>query len=43
MMMFILICAQVFSLAFRGLQGEKLVQDLFAFLPGGISGATSGS
>ncbi len=36
MMMFILICAQVFSLAFRGLQGEKLVQDFFAFLPGGI-------
>ena len=37
MMMFILICAQVFALAFRGLQGEKLVQDLFAFLPGGIN------
>jgi tripartite ATP-independent transporter DctM subunit len=37
MMMFILICAQVFSLAFRGLQGEKLVHDLFAFLPGGIN------
>ena len=39
MMMFILICAQAFSLAFRGLQGEKLVQDFFAFLPGGTSGA----
>ena len=39
MMMFILMCAQVFSLAFRGLQGEKLVQDFFAFLPGGKSGA----
>jgi tripartite ATP-independent transporter DctM subunit len=37
MVMFILICAQVFSLAFRGLQGEKLVQDLFEFLPGGIA------
>jgi tripartite ATP-independent transporter DctM subunit len=37
MMMFILICAQVFALAFRGLQGEKLVQDFFAFLPGGIA------
>jgi tripartite ATP-independent transporter DctM subunit len=37
MMMFILICAQVFSLAFRGLQGEKLVHDFFAFLPGGIN------
>jgi len=39
MMMFILMSAQVFSLAFRGLQGEKLVQDFFAFLPGGTSGA----
>jgi tripartite ATP-independent transporter DctM subunit len=37
MVMFILICAQVFALAFRGLQGEKLVQDLFEFLPGGIA------
>jgi tripartite ATP-independent transporter DctM subunit len=35
MMMFILICAQVFALAFRGLRGEQLVEDLFAFLPGG--------
>jgi TRAP-type mannitol/chloroaromatic compound transport system permease large subunit len=39
MMMFILICAQVFALAFRGLQGERLVQDFFAFLPGGTNGA----
>jgi len=39
MMMFILMCAQAFSLAFRGLQGEKLVQDLFTFVPGGTSGA----
>jgi tripartite ATP-independent transporter DctM subunit len=37
MMMFILMCAQAFSLAFRGLQGERLVQDFFAFLPGGIN------
>jgi tripartite ATP-independent transporter DctM subunit len=37
MMMFILMCAQAFSLAFRGLQGENLVQDFFAFLPGGIN------
>ncbi len=37
MMMFILICAQAFALAFRGLQGEKLVHDLFAFLPGGTN------
>jgi len=36
MMMFILMCAQVFALSFRGLQGERLVEDLFAFLPGGI-------
>ena len=35
-MMFILICAQVFALAFRGLQGEKLVHDMFDLLPGGI-------
>ena len=37
MVLFILICAQVFSLAFRGLQGEKLVQDMFEFLPGGVN------
>ena len=36
MVMFILICAQAFSLAFRGLHGEKLVQDAFILLPGGI-------
>jgi tripartite ATP-independent transporter DctM subunit len=37
MVMFILICAQVFSLAFRGLHGEQLVQDAFALLPGGTT------
>ena len=37
MVLFILICAQVFSLAFRGLQGEKLVQDAFTLVPGGIN------
>jgi tripartite ATP-independent transporter DctM subunit len=37
MVMFILVCAQVFALAFRGLQGERLVHDMFAFLPGGIN------
>ena len=37
MVMFILICAQVFSLAFRGLKGEDLIHDLFEFLPGGIN------
>ncbi len=35
-MMLILICAQVFALSFRGLNGEKIVHDFFAFLPGGI-------
>jgi tripartite ATP-independent transporter DctM subunit len=35
-MMFILVCAQVFALAFRGLQGDKLVHDMFGFIPGGI-------
>ena len=37
MVMFILVCAQVFSLAFRGLRGEDLIHDLFAFLPGGVT------
>ena len=37
MVMFILICAQVFALAFRGLQGERLVQDAFTLLPGDIN------
>ena len=35
-MMFMLICAQVFALAFRGLHGEQLVPDLFEVVPGGI-------
>ncbi|MDM0044487.1 TRAP transporter large permease subunit [Variovorax dokdonensis] len=37
MVLFILICSQVFSLAFRGLQGERLIEDLFELLPGGIN------
>ena len=37
MMMFILICAQVFALAFRGLKGEDLITDMFAWLPGGLA------
>lgn len=37
-MIFILICAQVFALAFRGLQGEQLVHDFFRLVPGGIEG-----
>jgi TRAP-type mannitol/chloroaromatic compound transport system permease large subunit len=36
--MFILICAQVFALAFRGLHGERLVADLFSVAPGGVDG-----
>jgi tripartite ATP-independent transporter DctM subunit len=39
MVMFILICAQAFALAFRGLEGERLVQDAFAYVPGGIYGS----
>jgi TRAP-type mannitol/chloroaromatic compound transport system permease large subunit len=34
-----LICAQSFALAFRGLHGEALVQDAFAYVPGGTVGA----
>jgi tripartite ATP-independent transporter DctM subunit len=37
MMMFILICAQIFAIAFRGLGGERLVEDAFQWLPGGIA------
>jgi tripartite ATP-independent transporter DctM subunit len=37
MMMFILISAQVFSLAFRGLKGEDLISAMFEFLPGGVA------
>ena len=37
MVLFILICSQVFSLAFRGLHGEQLIEDLFGLLPGGIN------
>jgi tripartite ATP-independent transporter DctM subunit len=37
MMMFILICAQVFGLAFRGLQGEELINRMFEWLPGGVN------
>lgn len=36
-MMFILIMAQVFALAFRGLQGEDLIVRMFAWLPGGVN------
>uniref|UniRef100_UPI0035668278 TRAP transporter large permease n=1 Tax=Roseovarius sp. TaxID=1486281 RepID=UPI0035668278 len=39
MVFFILICAQVFGLAFRGLGGEHLVQRMFDLVPGGTNGA----
>ena len=39
MVYFILLCAQPFSLAFRGLGGENMVHDLFNLLPGGELGA----
>ncbi len=37
MVMFILICAQIFALAFRGLRGEELIYAMFEFLPGGVN------
>ena len=39
MVFFILICAQVFGLAFRGLGGEGLVRGMFEWVPGGVTGA----
>lgn len=39
MVFFILLCAQPFSLSFRGLGGEQMVHDLFKMLPGGEMGA----
>lgn len=39
MVFFILICAQVFGLAFRGLGGETLVERMFDLVPGGVTGA----
>ena len=37
MVFFILICAQAFSLAFRGLNGEDLIKDMFTLIPGGLN------
>ena len=37
MVFFILICAQAFSLAFRGLNGEHLIERMFQLVPGGIT------
>ncbi|WP_253445865.1 TRAP transporter large permease subunit [Halomonas sp. Y3] len=39
MVFFILICAQVFGLTFRGLGGEHLVARMFEWVPGGETGA----
>jgi tripartite ATP-independent transporter DctM subunit len=39
MVFFILICAQFFGLAFRGLGGEHLVQRMFEWVPGGVTGS----
>jgi tripartite ATP-independent transporter DctM subunit len=36
-MMFILICAQVFALSFRGLNGEELIAGMFEVIPGGVN------
>ncbi|MEJ2643555.1 MAG: TRAP transporter large permease subunit [Gammaproteobacteria bacterium] len=38
MTLFVLIAAQVFSLSFRGLGGDDLIDRLFEFLPGGVWG-----
>ncbi len=38
MVFLILILAQPFALAFRGLGGERLVQDAFGSMPGGLDG-----
>jgi len=37
MVFFILICAQAFSLAFRGLDGDDLIARLFEWVPGGVT------
>ena len=37
MVFFILIAAQAFSLAFRGLNGDELIEMLFEFVPGGVT------
>jgi len=39
MVFFILLCAQPFSLSFRGLGGEQMVHEMFNLLPGGEFGA----
>lgn len=39
MIMFVLIASQIFGLSFRGLEGDYLVENLFAAIPGGEWGA----
>jgi tripartite ATP-independent transporter DctM subunit len=39
MTLFVLMMAQIFSLSFRGLGGDELIDSLFEFLPGGVWGA----
>jgi tripartite ATP-independent transporter DctM subunit len=39
MIFFILIAAQIFSIAFRGLNGEDLISETLALVPGGETGA----
>lgn len=39
MTLFVMMMAQIFSLSFRGLGGDDLIDSLFAFLPGGVWGA----
>ena len=38
MTLFVLMMAQIFSLSFRGLGGDDLIDSLFEFLPGGVWG-----
>ncbi|MGB7402370.1 TRAP transporter large permease [Arcobacter sp.] len=39
MIMFVLLASQIFGLSFRGLEGDYLVEDLFAAIPGGMWGS----
>ena len=39
MIFFVLIASQVFALAFRGLDGEFLIEGMFTFVPGGVYAA----
>jgi tripartite ATP-independent transporter DctM subunit len=37
MVFFILMCSRAFALAFRGLQGDQLIDALFDWIPGGVT------